>query len=601
MDALFSEEFKKKIKKIIRKRNIKVIFKCMRPISLKKLTASIKHSLKSEHRKLFFKELEGIIQSNPHTLRNTSGVKNLTCSDEKEKNYIKIDYHSSQNTLPCFGMSQEEVDQWRTKNKIIIQDIQSEKKLSLKDEFDLKVPLISFSSFRCRQHLHAKLIQLCVEEKGFNKPSQVQAQCWPILLNRRDMVAISETGSGKTLAFVLPVLMILSTKRATSANKDQSVQPQALVIAPTRELAIQSHTVFLTFGKALSLKSMVLCGGVSKYTQIVSLNRYDIDIIVATPGRLRDLVQDRYCSLSMISILILDEADRMLDMGFEEDVKFIIQKSPSHLSGRLTAMFSATWPKCMKQIAYQYMNNPLTIYFGFDNNQNLVKDEFRCDNDYRSLRANPNVKQNIEVLNDFARQGRLCQLIKSHFSISSSNKNRILIFGLYKKEVSRLEIFLNRNGWKDLVTSIHGNKRQRDRINALQSFKTGTTPILIATDVAARGLDIPDVQLVINFTFPLTIEDYVHRIGRTGRAGNKGVSYTFFQEKDREHAGKLQQILKNAGQNIPKDLKKFGTVIIKKKKEHDLYGNYGPSSSTVSINRKAKRFIFNSDGDEEEV
>jgi len=316
----------------------------------------------------------------------------------------------------------------------------------------------------------------------------------------------------------------------------------------------------------------------------------------------KDLLQDECCNLSAISMLVFDEADRMLDMGFEEDVKFIIQKCPSHFSGRRTAMFSATWPKDIREIIFQYMNNPITIYVGYDNNHELINDTAKNDkNYYGSLRANPNVKQNIEVLDNCARQGRLCQLINLHFDSTNCNKNRILIFGLYKKEVARLEIFLQQNGWKKLVTSIHGDKQQYARSYALQLFKNGITPILIATDVAARGLDIPDVQLVINFTFPLTIEDYIHRIGRTGRAGSKGVSYTFFQERDREHAGELQHVLRNTGQHIPYELKKFGSAIVKRKKEHNLYGNYGPSSSTQNNNKKAKRLVFNSDGEEEEM
>jgi len=602
MNTLVVKAILKKAKKLIKKRDQNGTVKYIKPISLKKLTKSVKHNLKLELGKLYSKDVENIILADSDTFHVTNKrvTLNRRESFEKTKKDILGNYQSSQNFKTYVKMSQEEAIQWRTKHKIIIQDPQSSKNTTDKDEPTLQIPLTTFSSFRCRQLINATLIQQCVEGKGFSKPTPVQSQCWPILLNGRDIVTISETGSGKTLAFAIPALMILATKRETCKDRNCSIQPQALILAPTRELAMQSHSVFTDFGKSLGIKSLVLCGGVPKHTQIVLLNRGSIDVIVATPGRLKDLILDECCNLSGISMLVFDEADRMLDMGFEEDVKFIIQKCPSHLSGRLTAMFSATWPKDIREMAYQYMNNPLTIYVGFDTNQKHMNDFVKNDNGYGSLHANPNVKQNIEVLSDFARRGRLCQLLKLHVGVTDNCKNRIIIFGLYKKEVSHLEIFLKRNGWKNLVTSIHGDKQQHARNDALHSFKTGTTPLLIATDVAGRGLDLPNVQLVINFTFPLTIEDYVHRIGRTGRAGSKGISYTFFQEKDREHAGELQQVLKNAGQDIPNELKKFGTAIVKRKKEHNLYGNYGPSSNALNSSKKAKRLVFNSDGEEEE-
>lgn len=254
-------------------------------------------------------------------------------------------------------------------------------------------------------------------------------------------------------------------------------------------------------------------------------------------------------------------------------------------------MFSATWPAAIQEIANEYMVNPIRIYVGFEaivgsNGDNGVDD---------SLSANKRVTQTVEVIDDRARDARLRQLLTKHCQKKkgSSQMNRILIFALYKKEAARLERDLSRNGWEGMVTSIHGDKMQDARTRALESFKKGTHPLMVATDVAARGLDIPNVEMVINYTFPLTIEDYVHRIGRTGRAGKTGISVTFFQPGDKSHAGELQQVMRQAGQNIPQELMNFGSTI--KKKEHKLYGNFGPARGGPM--KKAVKITFDSDGE----
>mmetsp|Transcript_26631 Transcript_26631/g.49750 ORF Transcript_26631/g.49750 Transcript_26631/m.49750 type:complete len:259 (+) Transcript_26631:1287-2063(+) len=252
--------------------------------------------------------------------------------------------------------------------------------------------------------------------------------------------------------------------------------------------------------------------------------------------------------------------------------------------GRQTAMFSATWPAAIQDIALNYMVDPVRIYVGFEailgsNGENSVDD---------SLSANKRVEQKVEVIEDRARESRLRELLRKY----GSKKQRILIFALYKKEAERLEFSLKREGFN--VCSIHGNKNQAARTQALSDFKSGTCQMMVATDVAARGLDIPEVEVVINYTFPLTIEDYVHRIGRTGRAGKSGMSYTFFQPTDKSHAGELQQVMKQAGQTPPEALMKFGSTI--KKKEHKLYGNFGPQSGGPM--KKATKITFNYSDDE---
>ena len=223
-----------------------------------------------------------------------------------------------------------------------------------------------------------------------------------------------------------------------------------------------------------------------------------------------------------------------------------------------------------------YMVNPVRVYVGFEaivgsNGEHSVDD---------SLCANKRVEQKVEVIEDRAREQRLREILNKY----KGTRDRILVFALYKKEAERLEYSLKREGYD--VCSIHGNKQQAARTAALSDFKDGRCPLMVATDVAARGLDIPNVEVVLNYTFPLTIEDYVHRIGRTGRAGKKGISYTFFQPTDKSHAGELQQVVRQAGQEPPEDLLKFGSTI--KKKEHKLYGNFGPKG----VMKKATKITF---------
>lgn len=397
----------------------------------------------------------------------------------------------------------------------------------------------------------------------------------------RDAVGIAETGSGKTLAFSMTSLSVMSKKKSLTNKRGRS--PRMLVLAPTRELAMQSQKVLEEFGKVVNLTSTVIYGGVPKNHQKDTL-RTGVDCVVATPGRLKDLINDGSCDLSQICHLVLDEADRMLDMGFEEDVRYII----SHCQEkdiRQTAMFSATWPASIRQLAMEFMIDPICIYVGFEsivgsNGENSVDD---------SLSANKRVAQTVEVIDDYAREPRL-QTLMNKYAGGKKKNDRILLFCLYKKEAARMERTVGKWGYS--CASIHGDKTQDARERALADFKDGSCPILVATDVAARGLDIPDVEVVFNYTFPLTIEDYIHRIGRTGRAGKNGISYTFFQPGDKSHAGELQQVMRQAGQAVPEELMKFGSTI--KKKEHKLYGNFGPTAGPM---KKSVKITFDSDGE----
>ncbi|KAF3570803.1 hypothetical protein F2Q69_00059254 [Brassica cretica] len=447
--------------------------------------------------------------------------------------------------------------------------------------------------------------------KTFQKPSPIQSHSWPFLLDGRDLIGIAKTGSGTR-------------------------NPTCLVLSPTRELAVQISDVLSEAGEPCGLKSICVYGGSSKRPQINAI-RSGVDIVIGTPGRLRDLIDSNELRLSEVSFVVLDEADRMLDMGFEEPVRFILSKTNKGKWLRnqqlmyLMVMFSATWPMEVHKLAQEFMDpNPVKVVIGSVDlaaNHDVLQiieffffllclivrqmvmfsatwpmevhklaQEFMDPNPVKvvigsvDLAANHDVLQIIEVLDDRARDQRLVALLEKYHK---SQKNRVLVFALYKVEADRLERFLQTRGWK--AVSIHGNKAQSERTRSLALFKEGSCPLLVATDVAARGLDIPDVEVVINYSFPLTTEDYVHRMGRTGRAGKKGVAHTFFTQQNKGLAGELVNVLREAKQVVPADLLKFGTHV--KKKESKLYG---PHFKEIAADApKAKKITF-ADSDDED-
>jgi len=403
------------------------------------------------------------------------------------------------------------------------------------------------------------IMEVC---SGFSTPTPIQAQCWPVLASGRDIIGIAETGSGKTLAFSIPALAHLK-HRVDTEGRAGSGCPKMLIISPTRELAMQSQEVLEAAGATCGVRSVCVYGGVPKWTQKEALKK-GVEVVVATPGRLIDLIEEGVCDLSQVSYLVLDEADRMLDQGFERDIRAIVGQTHQ---ARQTALFSATWPDSVRELAHTFLTKPIKVTIGSDD-----------------LAAGTRIKQIVEVIEDRARENKLNQLLKKYHS---DRKNRILIFVLYKKEAARIEQNLSRNGWK--VASIHGDKSQEGRTQAVEQFKSGQIPLLVATDVAARGLDIPGVDFVINYSFPLTIEDYVHRIGRTGRAGRDGTAHTFFQLCDKLRAGELVKVLKDANQEVPAAMNDFDLNI--KKKEHKLYGSFGPKDYGKPM-KKAVKITF---------
>mgnify|MGYP006132004605 CR=1 FL=1 len=302
-------------------------------------------------------------------------------------------------------------------------------------------------------------------------------------------------------------------------------------------------------------------GGVDKRPQRRAL-RNAVDICIATPGRLLDLVENEHvCSLNTVKFVVLDEADRMLDMGFEKDMRKILALVGT--ATHQTLMFSATWPQEIRKLANEFLTDPIRVTIGDDD-----------------LTANVRVKQNVEVIDaaSHIREARLQVVMKKYSPVATcaggvagADVHRTLVFVLYKREAPRIEAILKRMGYH--AASIHGDKSQSERIAALSAFKDGSAAVLVATDVAARGLDIPGVETVINFSFPLTIEDYIHRIGRTGRAGKFGISHTFFTTNDKARAGELVNVMRQAAQTVPKEMMRFDMTV--KKKKHGMYGSHG--------------------------
>lgn len=489
-------------------------------------------------------------------------------SDKKEKRHKKSDKdhehkkgkrHKSEDTVEKSDRKAEKVEkksgeprdytQWLKENRIKIEDPKGHE----------WTPILSFAE------LTSVPERLKAITKKFTKPTPIQSATWPILLKGdRDVIGIAETGSGKTLSFALPGLVHYEQKSAAT-NGSGKRKPCILVLAPTRELASQIHEQFIEAAKGTGARAVCIYGGCPKDAQRSELKR-GVDVVVGCPGRILDLMEEGSCLLDQVSYVALDEADRMLDLGFEKEVRKIIKAANS---ARRVVMFSATWPTSIQDLASEFLSSAVKVTVGSED-----------------LSANGNIRQIVEVIDPYEKEKRLLQLLNEYHG--KTRKNRVLVFCLYKKEAARVEQFLQRNRWNCIA--IHGDMKQNERNQSFYAFKNGEIPLLIATDVAARGLDIPDVEYVINFTFPLTIEDYVHRIGRTGRAGRKGVSHTLFTQHDKARSGELVNLLKQMNQEVPQDLIRFGTTV--KRKEHSVYGAfYKEIDKTVA----PTKIVFDSD------
>jgi ATP-dependent RNA helicase RhlE len=355
-----------------------------------------------------------------------------------------------------------------------------------------------------------------VHEEGYELATPIQKQAIPSILAGRDLLGCAQTGTGKTAAFALPTLQRLSA--AGSRPQERGRKVRCLVLAPTRELAAQIGESFRAYGRFTGLRHAVIFGGVGQVPQVKAI-RYGIDVLIATPGRLLDLMNQGHVSLDRVEILILDEADQMLDMGFIHDLRRIVARVPRE---RQTLLFSATMPAEIRSLADQWLDDPAEIHV--------------------APQATPaeRVAQSVYFIPKKSKPALLAQYVREQ------SARRTLVFARTKHGADKLVKSLVQAGLR--AEAIHGNKSQAVRQRVLAQFKSQHPPILVATDIAARGLDIDGVSHVVNFDLPITPETYVHRIGRTGRAGAEGIAITFC---DHEERGMLREIERLTRQRIP--------------------------------------------------
>jgi ATP-dependent RNA helicase RhlE len=347
---------------------------------------------------------------------------------------------------------------------------------------------------------------------GYTKPTPIQAAAIPPALEGHDLLAAAQTGTGKTAAFVLPLLQRLSTSGQTMTRR-----PRALILTPTRELAAQVHENLRDYGKHMQVSATTIFGGVSMGPQINALRR-GVDVVIATPGRLMDHMQQRTLDLSGVETLILDEADRMLDMGFLPALKRILVALPKK---RHTMLFSATFAPAIKALAMEFMHNPREISVSAPNTVTTL------------------VSHQVHPVDAARKRDLLLHLL------SVDSRRQSLVFSRTKHGADKLVTYLNASGLR--TAAIHGNKSQNARTRALSDFKSGRVTVLVATDIAARGIDIDQLPIVINFDLPMVAEDYVHRIGRTGRAGSEGLAISLVSH---DESGLLRDIRKLLNQDI---------------------------------------------------
>uniref|UniRef100_A0AAR2KXB1 RNA helicase n=1 Tax=Pygocentrus nattereri TaxID=42514 RepID=A0AAR2KXB1_PYGNA len=359
-----------------------------------------------------------------------------------------------------------------------------------------------------------------INKQNWTDPTPIQAQGWPLALSGKDMVGIAQTGSGKTLSYLLPAIVHINHQPFLERGDG----PICLVLAPTRELAQQVQQVAAEYGRASRLKSTCIYGGAPKGPQIRDLER-GVEICIATPGRLIDFLEAGKTNLRRCTYLVLDEADRMLDMGFEPQIRKIVDQIRPD---RQTLMWSATWPKEVRQLAEDFLKDYVQINVGA-----------------LQLSANHNILQIVDVCSDGEKEDKLVRLLEE---IMSEKENKTIIFVETKRRCDDLTRRMRRDGWPAM--GIHGDKSQQERDWVLNEFKFGKAPILIATDVASRGLDVEDVKFVINYDYPNNSEDYIHRIGRTARSQKTGTAYTFFTPNNMKQAHDLVSVLREANQAI---------------------------------------------------
>ena len=392
-----------------------------------------------------------------------------------------------------------------------------------------------------------------LSEKGYTNPTPIQEQSIPILLRNKDLMGCAQTGTGKTAAFAIPILQHLANN---SHENRQSHKIKALVVTPTRELAIQIADNFTIYGKHTNIRNTVIFGGVKQGAQTQALRR-GVDILVATPGRLLDLMQQGFISLSAIEYFVLDEADQMLDMGFIHDIKKILAKLPSK---RQSLFFSATMPTSIVDLSHKILG---------DFEKVTVKPE---------QATAEKVEQAVYFV---SKKGKIKLLV---YLLETQSIKSTLVFSRTKHGANKIVKLLDRDGIK--AAAIHGNKSQTARQKALENFKKGIITVLVATDIAARGIDIDELALVVNYDIPNIPETYVHRIGRTGRAKASGVAISFCDQEERAYLRDIQKLI---NQKIPVIAEHPFVNLIDEKPESNTQNNRNHSRSGNSSNRNRNR------------
>ncbi len=397
-----------------------------------------------------------------------------------------------------------------------------------------------------------------IEEQGYTKPTLIQEQAIPKVLEKKDLLAAAQTGTGKTAAFTLPLLEFMSSK---PHKKEQKAYIKALILVPTRELALQVFENIQAYSKYLHLKTAVIFGGVGINPQKASL-RKGVDIVIATPGRLIDHMSQNTIDLSRVDFLVLDEADRMLDMGFIHDIKKVVAKVPNH---RQTLLFSATFSDEIKKLSNSFLTNPQTVEVA------------------RSNTLSEQVSQAVHYVTKEKKKSLLA------FLIHTQEWNQVLVFTRTKHGANRLSEFLNKNNISSLA--IHGNKSQGARTTALKDFKSKKIRVLVATDIAARGIDIELLPHVINYELPNVPEDYVHRIGRTGRAGNVGEALSLVCDEETQFLEDIEKLTKTT---IPvRDVEGFTLSSLKKPKKTSSTKNKNTKRNSTKTNERRTKLSSN--------
>ncbi|KAK7148548.1 hypothetical protein R3I93_012776 [Phoxinus phoxinus] len=426
--------------------------------------------------------------------------------------------------------SAEEVQIWRKENNnIFVDDLKDEEKRTIPN------PVCTFEE----AFAHYPGIMENIVRVGFQKPTPIQSQAWPVVLKGIDLIGIAQTGTGKTLSYLLPGFIHMDEQPVRRDRKDG---PGMLVLTPTRELALQIEAECSKYSYK-GFKSICIYGGGDRKAQIKAVSS-GVDIVIATPGRLNDLQMNELINLRSITYLVLDEADRMLDMGFEPQImKIILDIRPD----RQTLMTSATWPTGVRRLAKSYLKDSMMVYVGT-----------------LDLAAVNTVHQTVLFVQEEEKKDYVFDFIHR-----MEPQDKVLIFVGKKIKADDLSSDMCLQGLT--VQSLHGDREQCDREEALQDFRDGRVRILVATDLASRGLDVHDITHVFNYDFPRNVEEYVHRIGRTGRAGRSGASVTLVTRDDWRVASELITILERSGQDVPEELVLMAERYEKHRKEKEMF------------------------------